>query len=211
MAAKGDGYGAALMKKQGWTDGQGIGKNGNGLVDAVKVSKKDDNKGIGYSAKVNQTWSAQSVAFDDVLSRVSGTSLTPPPASGESDSDAGSGPSSPTTRLATASAGKHAVAFAKRRALKTGALTSTEGKQELLAGASKKKLRSEREAEVEGSDDENDVEKAKAASTLRSPILRRISIRCIALEPKATTTAATITVTKPNPKPPKVTDTPFCL
>jgi Pin2-interacting protein X1 len=202
--SKDGGYGATLMRKQGWAQGEGIGKHGTGLTEAVKVSKKDDTKGIGYSAKVAQTWSQQSVAFDDVLSRGSG-SVTPPPTDGEDGSPA----SSPTTRLGVASAGKHAVAFAKRRALKTGALTSSDGKAELLGAAAKKKHRVEGgDAESDGSADSgNDAE--RNPSTLRSPILRKLTARCVALEPKATTTQATITVTKPNPKPPKVTDTPF--
>ncbi len=48
-------YGASLMKKQGWSEGQGIGKHGTGMAESVKVSKKDDNKGIGYSAQVNNS------------------------------------------------------------------------------------------------------------------------------------------------------------
>lgn len=192
--AKKAGFGEALMMKQGWAGGgTGIGRDGKGVADHVKVSKKDDVKGIGYSAKLNQTYSAQSVAFEDVLSRVSGSAASPAPE--------GSPAGSPTSGAAV-SAGKHAVAYAKRRALKTGALTSADGKAELLGAG--KKYRAEREA-----DQESDAENEADVSTLQSPILRRLTVRCVALEPKATSVQATVTVTKPEPKPPKVTDTPF--
>jgi Pin2-interacting protein X1 len=186
-------YASSLMKKQGWSEGQGIGKHGTGVSDAVKVSKKDDVKGIGYSAKVNQTYSMQSVAFEDVIARVAAKNLN-------ADAD-GSPASSPTTG-APAAAGKFAVAYQKRRTLKTGALTSSDGKAELLGAG--KKYRAEKEAES----DEEDPSIANP-STLESPVLKRLTTRCIALEPKATSTVATVTITKPNPKPPKVTDTPF--
>jgi Pin2-interacting protein X1 len=190
-------YGASLMKKQGWSEGQGIGKHGTGVTDAVKVSKKDDAKGIGYSKGVNNIYSAQSMAFEDVIARVAKKNLAE--GSDESGTPAGS-----PTGTGPAAAGKHAVAYQKRRNLKTGALTSEEGKAELLGAG--KRLRAEKEAEE--SENEDDV-RAANPSTLESPILKRLTMRCIALEPKATTTTATVTITKPNPKPPKVTDTPF--
>uniref|UniRef100_A0A7S1L0R8 PinX1-related protein 1 n=1 Tax=Neobodo designis TaxID=312471 RepID=A0A7S1L0R8_NEODS len=200
MSKESGSYGASLMKKQGWSEGQGIGKHGTGQAEAVKVSKKDDVKGIGYSAKVHQTYSAQSVAFEDVISRIA-TKNTNPDASPDEASPSGS----PTSHGVPAFAGKHAVAYQKRRNLKTGALSSADGKAELLGAG--KKYRAEREAES----DEDDAEAiaAKNPTTLQSPLLKRLTTRCVALEPKASTTTATVTITKPNPKPPKVTDTPF--
>jgi hypothetical protein len=35
-----------LMKKMGWTEGKGLGKNLQGIADPIRVVKKDDNSGV---------------------------------------------------------------------------------------------------------------------------------------------------------------------
>ena len=39
-----------MLKKFGWADGQGLGKEGTGMREAIKVRKKDDNKGVSLQA-----------------------------------------------------------------------------------------------------------------------------------------------------------------
>jgi Pin2-interacting protein X1 len=181
-----------LMKQQGWEEGRGLGKDQQGNVKAVQVSKKDDMKGLGYSSAVAQTWSKQSVDFSDVLSRISKSNSPAPDESDES--------SSPTT--GAPHAGKHANAFLKRRRLKTEGLTSATGKNELLNKAGQKTVRGE-------SDDTEDSD-SDDKSMLTSTILRRLMARAPKLEPKATPLdEATIAIVKPKPRPPRCTETPF--
>ena len=44
------GWGEKMLKKFGWADGQGLGKAGTGMREAIKVRKKDDNKGVSLQA-----------------------------------------------------------------------------------------------------------------------------------------------------------------
>merc|ERR1712113_80647 len=37
-----------LMRKQGWTDGQGLGRQEQGIVDPIKATLKFDTTGIGH-------------------------------------------------------------------------------------------------------------------------------------------------------------------
>lgn len=46
------GWGEKMLKKFGWADGQGLGKEGTGMREAIKVRKKDDNKGVRMQAEL---------------------------------------------------------------------------------------------------------------------------------------------------------------
>ena len=191
--AQSDRLGATLMKKAGWESGKGLGRNEDGIVDHVKTVRKDNVLGIGYEGKVQQTWSAQSVGFADILKRIN--TQSPPPDSGESGDDE-------QQKVTTVSAGKHGSAYTKRRHLKTEALRSVDGKSEVLGAASS---RSKRDREV----DEDDEDR----NNLRSPLLTRLMQRKSKHEPKpsAEGESAAVTITKPDPRPPKCTNTPFLM
>lgn len=196
-------FGKQLMKKSGWEEGKGLGKNEDGIVENVKTSRKDNMLGIGYDGQVQQTWSTQSVGFADILSRMNAGSATVND-SDDNDDDAnedGSPPAvSPVARGPTG--GKHSAAYAKRRNLKTEGLRSDEGKAEILGQASSSKKR-EREP---NEDDTITGDK----STLVSPLLSRLMDRCPAHEPRPSMDCSSkVVITKPDPRPPRPADTPF--
>eukprot|EP01060_Flectonema_neradi_P014027 TRINITY_DN20748_c0_g2_i1.p1 TRINITY_DN20748_c0_g2~~TRINITY_DN20748_c0_g2_i1.p1 ORF type:complete len:317 (+),score=84.29 TRINITY_DN20748_c0_g2_i1:61-951(+) len=63
---------AALLKKQGWTEGEGLGKGGQGITSYVKVSMKAGNYGIGAdrSVFVAEERAQFSSILDDTLANV---------------------------------------------------------------------------------------------------------------------------------------------
>ena len=68
-----DNIGLKLLRGMGWNQGQGLGKDGQGRVDAVKQRQKKDNAGIGSNANTrDEAFRASQELFNDVLSRLSG-------------------------------------------------------------------------------------------------------------------------------------------
>jgi Pin2-interacting protein X1 len=199
-------FGARIMKKAGWDDGKGIGRNEDGVATHVKTTRKDNVLGIGYEGKVQETWSTQSVGFADILKRINTQSPTPPPDDDEDGEGSREAPEEDDDEPATAaasdmtaapSAGKHANAFNKRRNLKTEALRSADGKDEVLG--TKRPRQSESAASKEGD-----------SGSLVSPLLVRTMVHYPQHDPKPTDVEqAGIAITKPDPRPPRVTETPF--
>ncbi|KAL0489721.1 PIN2/TERF1-interacting telomerase inhibitor [Acrasis kona] len=65
-------FGYRMLLKMGWTEGTGLGRKRNGNVDAVKIVKKFDNKGVGAEGKSTlQSYTANTVAFSSILSKLS--------------------------------------------------------------------------------------------------------------------------------------------
>lgn len=203
--AKDDGrFGVQLLKKAGWEEGKGLGRHEDGIVENVKTVRKDNVLGIGYEGQVagQQVWSSQSVGFADILKRIN--TQSPAPDSGD-DVDNVEESATPVASPVNKgpSAGKHAAAYNKRRNLKTEALRSDEGKQEVLGAASSSRKRSR---------NDDDDEPLEDKSTLVSPILQRSMVRHVPHEPRpSATTSASVVITKPDPRPPKPTDTPFLV
>lgn len=48
------GFGERLMRSMGWQQGQGLGKTGDGIKEAIQVSKKEDT--IGVSPVATARW-----------------------------------------------------------------------------------------------------------------------------------------------------------
>lgn len=68
-----DNVGLKLLQGMGWSQGQGLGKDGQGRVEAVKQRQKKDNAGIGSNANTrDEAFRASQELFNDVLSRLSG-------------------------------------------------------------------------------------------------------------------------------------------
>ena len=65
--------GVRLLKGMGWSEGQGLGKDGTGRIVAVKQTMKKDNRGIGAKADTrDEAFRASQDLFNDVLARLSG-------------------------------------------------------------------------------------------------------------------------------------------
>ncbi|KAK9103739.1 hypothetical protein Sjap_020993 [Stephania japonica] len=58
-----------LMKQMGWEEGEGLGKEKQGIKGHVRVKNKQDTTGIGLD-KVNNNWAFDTAQFDDILRRL---------------------------------------------------------------------------------------------------------------------------------------------
>ncbi|EPY24744.1 Pin2-interacting protein X1 [Strigomonas culicis] len=225
--SKSNTFGKEMLRKSGWTEGAGIGKEQDGTATHVKVSRKDDVLGLGYTAGVQETWSTQSVGFVDVLSRIkashSGTSKKKADMSGDSDGEGEGHVESPTADTAPTHS-RHYKMYAKRNALKTELLRAGDGdnlhRGEILGSAASHLRKHKRGS---GDDDSDDEREGKASrkhhkeeegkTTLKSPLLLRVTQRYPKHEPRPHTDDSDnrVTITKPHPRPPKCTESPFLL
>lgn len=58
-----DRYGARLLAKMGWSSGKGLGKKEDGIVEHVKVEKKDDKLAVGFKAAEREKSAEQQTWF----------------------------------------------------------------------------------------------------------------------------------------------------
>ncbi|RZC42632.1 PIN2/TERF1-interacting telomerase inhibitor 1-like, partial [Asbolus verrucosus] len=63
--------GQKLLEKMGWSRGKGLGAKEDGIVDHVKVSYKNDSKGMGYK-DTNDQWTEHDSNFNALLQSLSG-------------------------------------------------------------------------------------------------------------------------------------------
>jgi Pin2-interacting protein X1 len=64
------GFGFRMLQKMGWKEDKGLGKNESGIVDNVKIQKRETGLGLGSQDIVdsaNRGWSATATSFNDVL------------------------------------------------------------------------------------------------------------------------------------------------
>ena len=50
------GFGKAMMSKMGWSEGEGLGKNKQGMAEAIKVKKRQDQEGLGAEEMRKYDW-----------------------------------------------------------------------------------------------------------------------------------------------------------
>eukprot|EP00924_Labyrinthula_sp_SR-Ha-C_P005621 snap_masked-scaffold_14-processed-gene-0.8-mRNA-1 protein AED:0.20 eAED:0.60 QI:0/-1/0/1/-1/1/1/0/179 len=60
-------FGKNFLKKFGWKEGDGLGKNRQGNSEHIKVQKRDDNVGLGSSGKEKSNGLDQTAWWDDVF------------------------------------------------------------------------------------------------------------------------------------------------
>ncbi|XP_044260847.1 putative uncharacterized protein DDB_G0282499 isoform X2 [Tribolium madens] len=63
-------FGQKMLEKLGWSPGKGLGAKENGIVEHVKISYKNDNKGMGF--KETNQWSEHDSNFNALLQSLSG-------------------------------------------------------------------------------------------------------------------------------------------
>jgi len=68
-------FGQKLMEKMGWSQGKGLGAKEDGMVEHIKVSHKNDSKGIGYKESDDQ-WTAHESNFSALLEALGGDTST---------------------------------------------------------------------------------------------------------------------------------------
>lgn len=66
------GIGEQLLKKMGWDEGSGLGKNGQGILNPVCMMLKNDRKGLGTSEKVSK----KKTAVDHTQQKMKNLSIT---------------------------------------------------------------------------------------------------------------------------------------
>ncbi|KAJ8982238.1 hypothetical protein NQ317_013540 [Molorchus minor] len=64
-------FGQKMLEKMGWQQGKGLGAKEDGITDNIKVSYKNDSKGMGYKES-NDQWTAHEVQFTALLESLSG-------------------------------------------------------------------------------------------------------------------------------------------
>lgn len=208
-------FGKQIMRKSGWEEGKGLGKHEDGAVEHVKAFKKADNLGIGHEGQHQQTWSAQSVQFADILKRINapnhtnnGTARDEAAAEDESNDTEGK---KECTKPKEIVGGTHSGMYSRRSALKTEALRNQAGKAEVLGVHHRHGHHEEHQPKVKPHRSEGSA--SVPSSTLSSLILRRLMVREVAHEPKPSAAgddeAHCIVVTMPEPKPPKASVSPF--
>merc|ERR1712127_222127 len=62
-----DSFGHKLMSKMGWSAGEGLGKNSDGMVKCISAKVKNNNHGIGCDAKYDREYTAGQDEFNAVL------------------------------------------------------------------------------------------------------------------------------------------------
>lgn len=67
-----NGFGFRMLEKMGWTSEKGLGKNEDGMSDAVKVKRREDGLGLGMENVVDdkvgsKAWSSTISSFNSVL------------------------------------------------------------------------------------------------------------------------------------------------
>jgi Pin2-interacting protein X1 len=63
------GFGYKMLYKMGWKDDKGLGKEEDGITEAVKVRRRDEGVGVGTKDEdiKNHAWAATTSSFNDVL------------------------------------------------------------------------------------------------------------------------------------------------
>ncbi|XP_023226153.1 PIN2/TERF1-interacting telomerase inhibitor 1-like [Centruroides sculpturatus] len=64
-------FGFKMLTKMGWKDGKGLGKNEDGNTSHIKVTNKDDRKGVGFVG-AEDDWIAHQDDFNSLLSSLNG-------------------------------------------------------------------------------------------------------------------------------------------
>lgn len=63
-------FGTKMLEKMGWSEGKGLGVKLNGQQEFIRVSYKDDQKGMGYEDRDDQ-WTQHEAQFNDLLQTLS--------------------------------------------------------------------------------------------------------------------------------------------
>ncbi|CAH0548766.1 unnamed protein product [Brassicogethes aeneus] len=64
-------FGQKMLEKMGWSSGKGLGAKENGITEHIKVSYKNDSKGMGYK-ECNDQWTEHETNFSALLESLSG-------------------------------------------------------------------------------------------------------------------------------------------
>jgi len=80
-----DKIGKRLLEKCGWNQGKGLGRQEQGITDALSLKTTVDNHGVGFSAKDAEVWIQHSEDFSQILSALHQTHQQSPALAAPSD------------------------------------------------------------------------------------------------------------------------------
>ncbi|KAI9018284.1 hypothetical protein DFJ74DRAFT_770070 [Hyaloraphidium curvatum] len=84
-------FGYVLMQKMGWSAERGLGKNGEGMKEHIKLWKKEDSLGVGATKKTVDAWLDNTDAFDALLKSLNQDAAGSSEKGAESDADTETG------------------------------------------------------------------------------------------------------------------------
>lgn len=71
-----------MLESMGWKEGQGLGRNQNGITENIKANFKFDNKGLGFKTNA-KNWIEDNNVYEQILSDLSKYHKNDQPASNE--------------------------------------------------------------------------------------------------------------------------------
>ncbi len=92
-----NGFGYKMLMKMGWSESKGLGKNEDGIVNSVKIKKRNENVGLGMEGVVDdqvgsKSWNQTVSGFTAVLDLLKNSNYGQNGRNDNSDSDGGDKP-----------------------------------------------------------------------------------------------------------------------
>ncbi|ORZ31860.1 hypothetical protein BCR44DRAFT_1380354, partial [Catenaria anguillulae PL171] len=63
-------FGFTMLRKMGWDAGKGLGRDGSGMTEHVKVSVKNNSAGVGAKSTAGDNWLQNTDAFAKLLAEL---------------------------------------------------------------------------------------------------------------------------------------------